>query len=222
MNMKEKKLPSKKIKKKESEVKLSMADINKNSNIEVDHTIRKIKEKELRLTLMWTCIFLLIFIVSAFTVGFSVVKLREYANVESGNLIITFNEKSDNLDNIVTLDNNNILEYDDGLKSVPYKFSIKNNSEKKSKYKITLEDDLEMMFLDECDQMQFDKSKMYFSINNDIIGIVSDLYNGSEYIIYEDEISGEDTLNFEFRIWVDRSYINNGHYHGVINVEEVE
>ena len=46
MNMKEKKLPSKK-KKKEPEVKLSMADINKNSNIEVDHTIRKIKEKEL-------------------------------------------------------------------------------------------------------------------------------------------------------------------------------
>ena len=222
MNMKEKKLPSKKTKKKESEIKLSMADINKNSNIEVDHTIRKIKEKELRLTLMWTCIFLLIFIVSAFTVGFSVAKLREYANVESGNLIITFNEKSDNLDNIVTLDNNSILEYDDGLKSVPYKFSIKNNSKKKSKYKITLEDDLEMMFLDECDQMQFDKSKMYFSINNDIIGIVSDLYNGSEYAVYEDEISSEDTLNFEFRIWVDRSYINNGHYHGVINVEEVE
>ena len=55
-----------------------------------------------------------------------------------------------------------------------------------------------------------------------IIGIVSDLYNGSEYVVYEDEISSEDTLNFEFRIWVDRSYINNGHYHGVINVEEVE
>lgn len=222
MNMKEKKLPSKKTKKKEFEVKLSMADINKNSNIEVDHTIRKIKEKELRLTLMWTCIFLLIFIVSAFTVGFSVVKLREYSNVESGNLVITFNEKSDNLDNIITLDNNNILEYDDGLKSDAYKFSIKNNSKKKSKYKITLEDDLEMMFLDECDQMQFDKSKMYFSINNKIIGIVSDLYNGSEYVIYEDEISSGDTLDFEFRIWVDRSYINNGHYHGIIVVEEVE
>ena len=221
MNMKEKKLPSKKAKKKESEVKLSMADINKNSNIEVDHTIRKIKEKELRLTLMWTCIFLLIFIVSAFTVGFSVVKLREYSNVESGDLVITFNEKSDNLDNIVTLDNNNILEYDDGLKSEPYKFSIKNNSKKKSKYKITLEDDLEMMFLDECDQMQFDKSKMYFSINDKIIGIVSDLYNGSEYVIYEDEIDGGDTLDFEFRIWVDRSYINNGHYHGIIVVEEI-
>lgn len=222
MNMKEKKLPSKKTKKKESEVKLSMADINKNSNIEVDHTIRKIKEKELRLTLMWTCIFLLIFIFSAFTVGFSVVKLREYSNVESGDLVITFNEKSDNLDNIITLDNNNILEYDDGLKSDAYKFSIKNNSKKKSKYKITLEDDLEMMFLDECDQMQFDKSKMYFSINNKIIGIVSDLYNGSEYVIYEDEISSGDTLDFEFRIWVDRSYINNGHYHGIIVVEEVE
>ena len=222
MNMKEMKLPSKKTKKKESEVKLSMADINKNSNIEVDHTIRKIKEKELRLTLMWTCIFLLIFIVSAFTVGFSVVKLREYSNVESGDLVITFNEKSDNLDNIITLDNNNILEYDDGLKSDAYKFSIKNNSKKKSKYKITLEDDLEMMFLDECDQMQFDKSKMYFSINNKIIGIVSDLYNGSEYVVYEDEISSGDTLDFEFRIWVDRSYINNGHYHGIIVVEEVE
>lgn len=222
MNMKEKKLPSKKTKKKESEVKLSMADINKNSNIEVDHTIRKIKEKELRLTLMWTCIFLLIFIFSAFTVGFSVVKLREYSNVESGDLVITFNEKSDNLDNIITLDNNNILEYDDGLKSDAYKFSIKNNSKKKSKYKITLEDDLEMMFLDECDQMQFDKSKMYFSINNKIIGIVSDLYNGSEYVVYEDEISSGDTLDFEFRIWVDRSYINNGHYHGIIVVEEVE
>ena len=32
------------------------------------------------------------------------------------------------------------------------------------------------------------------SINDNIIGIVSDLYNGSEYVIYEDEISSEDVL----------------------------
>ena len=220
MDMKEKKLSSKKKKEKESVTKLSMADINKNSNIEVDHTIRKIKEKELRLTLMWTCIFLLIFIVSAFTVGFSVIKLKEFSNVESGDLIITFNEKSDNLDNIITLDNNKILSYEDGLKSDAYKFTIENKSKKNNKYKITLEDDLEMMFLDECEEMQFDKSHMYFSINNKIIGLVSDLYNGSEYVIYEDAISGNEKIDFEFRIWVDRSYTNNGHYHGLIVVEE--
>jgi hypothetical protein len=221
MDMKEKKLSSKKKKEKESVTKLTIADINKNSNIEVDHTIRKIKEKELRLTLMWTCIFLLIFIVSAFTVGFSVVKLREYSNVESGDLIITFNEKSDNLDNIITLDNNNVLSYEDGLESDAYKFTIENKSNKNNKYKITLEDDLEMMFLDECEEMQFDKKYMYFSINNKIIGLVSDLYNGSEFVIYEDVISGNEKKEFEFRIWVDRSYINNGHYHGLIVVEEV-
>ena len=217
--MKEKKLPSKK-KKEESKPKLSMADINKNSNIEIDHTIRMIKEKELRLTLMWTCIFLLVFIISAFTVGFSVVKLKEYANVESGNLIISFNEKNDNLDNIITLDNNSILKYEDGLKSDGYKFTIENIGKQKSKYKITLVDDLEMMFLDECEEMQFDKSKMFFSMG-DTIGLVSDLYNGVEYVIYEDEIDGLEKLDFEFKIWVDRSYINNGHYHGIINVEEV-
>ncbi len=201
---------------------LSMVDINKNSAIDVDHTIRKIKEKELRLTLMWTCIFLLIFIFTAFTVGFSVVKLREYTNVESGDLVINFNEKNDNLDNIITMDNNSILKYEDGLKSDAYKFSIHNNGKKKTKYKITLLDDVEMMFLDECDEMQFDKSKMYFSINNEIIGLVSDLYNGSEYVIYEDEIKPDEELNFDFRIWVDRSYANNGHYHGIIVVEEVK
>ena len=57
---------------------LRMEDIIKNNSIEVDHTIRKIKEREFRLTVMWVCIFLVAFMFAFGTVSFSVQKIREY------------------------------------------------------------------------------------------------------------------------------------------------
>ena len=79
-----------------------------------------------------------------------------------------------------------------------------------------------MIEYDECYDMLFDKKYMFFSLNSNIIGIVSDLYNGNDYVIYKDSIDGGESLNFDFKIWVDKKYINNGHCHGKIIVEEIE
>ena len=107
---------------------LRMEDIIKNSSIEVDHTIRKIKEREFRLTVMWVCIFLVVLISSTFAVTLSVQKIKEYNQFNSGDLVITFDEENEVLDDIITLDNNSVMDYEDGLKSKRYKFTITNNS----------------------------------------------------------------------------------------------
>lgn len=205
-----------------SKKKLSIADINKNNSIEIEHTIRKIKEKELRLTIFWVFIFLFTFISSAVVVGFSFKNISNYNEINSNNLIIEFGSHENVLDDIITLDNNSVLTYEDGLNSQSYTFKIKNNSSKKVKYIVKLVDDYSMIEYDECYDMLFDKKYMFFSLNSNIIGIVSDLYNGNDYVIYKDSIDGGESLNFDFKIWVDKKYINNGHYHGKIIVEEIE
>ena len=210
-----------KIKKKPKIKHLRMEDIIKNSSIEVDHTIRKIKEREFRLTVMWVCIFLVVLISSTLIVTLSVQKIKDYNIVNSGDLVIKFDENNEVLDDVITLDNNSVMSYEDGLKSRSYKFTITNESEKKVNYIIKLVDDLKMIEYDDCGKMLFDKQNMFFSLNDKITGLVSDLYNGEEYIILEESLRGNSSKDFEFRIWVDKSYSNNGHYHGKIIVEEI-
>ena len=210
-----------KIKKKPKIKHLRMEDIIKNNSIEVDHTIRKIKEREFRLTVMWVCIFLVVLISSTFAVTLSVQKIKEYNKFNSGDLVITFDEENEVLDDIITLDNNSVMDYEDGLKSKSYKFTITNNSDKKRNYKIKLVDDIKMIEFDECGKMLFDKKNMFFSLNAKIVGLVSDLYNGKDYIILEESLRGNSSKDFEFRIWVYKAYSNNGHYHGKIIVEEI-
>ena len=205
-----------------SKNKLSMADINKNSSIEIDHTIRKIKEREFKLTVLWVFIFLISLIVSTLIVGFSFKSISDYNKVESNNLVIEFGSHDNVLDDIITLDNNSVLNYEDGLISKSYKFRITNQSDHKINYVIKLVDDYTMIEYDECYGMLFDKKNMFFSLNNKVIGLVSDLYNGSDYVILEESLRAKKFKDFEFRIWVDKNYINNGHYHGKIVIEEVE
>ena len=75
-----------------SKKKLSIADINKNSSIEIEHTIRKIKEKEFRHTMFWFFVFLFTFISTSLIVGCSFKKISNYNEVNSNNLII-YNSK---------------------------------------------------------------------------------------------------------------------------------
>lgn len=198
---------------------LRMESIIKNNSIEVAHTIRKIKEREFRLTVMWVCIFLVAFMFAFGTVSFSVQKIREYNKVNSGDLLITFGEKVEVLDDIITLDNNDVLSYEDGMKTDGHKFSIKNIGDVKVMFKIKLVDDIDMIELDNCSKMQFKKKNIFFSLNDHVVGMVSDLYNGEEYIISEESIDSDETKNYEIKFWVDKNYVNNGHYHGKIKVE---
>ena len=202
--------------------KLSISDINRNSSIDIEHTIRKIKEKEFRHTMFWFFVFLFTFISTSLIVGCSFKKISNYNEVNSNNLIIEFDNHENVLDDVITLDNNSVLSYDDGLNSRDYNFKIINKSDTKTNYIIKLVDDYSMIEYDECYDMLFDKKNMFFSLNDKIVGIVSDMYNGNDYVIYKDSINGGESLDFKFKIWVDKKYITNGHYHGKILVEEIE
>ena len=94
-----------------SKKKLSIADINKNSSIEIEHTIRKIKEKEFRLTMFWVFVFLLTFISTTLALGFSFKNISNYNKINSNSLVIEFGSHENVLDDVITLDNNSVLQF---------------------------------------------------------------------------------------------------------------
>lgn len=201
---------------------LRMEEIKKNNSIEVDHTIRKIKEKEFRLIVMWVGIFLVVLISSALIVGFSVQKIGEYNKVNSGDLVITFDGNNNILDDVITLDNNDVMNYDEGMVSETYNFTITNDTDENVRYLIKIVKDYEMIELDECNDMMFSDDNIMISLNGKFIGYASDFYDGNEYVISEDRVESKDIVDYELRIWVDEDYVNNGHFHGKIIVEETK
>lgn len=209
--------------KKKSKLKvkhLRMEEIKKNNSIEVDHTIRKIKEREFKLTLMFVCIFLVVLISSTLIVGFSIQTFKEYNKVSSGDLIISYDENDNMLDDVITLDNNDVMSYDEGLESDTYKFTITNDTDTNIRYIVKIVRDYDMIELDECSDMLFSDENIMISLDGKFVGMLADFYDGNEYIICEDRVETDSSHTYELGIWVDENYVNNGHYHGKIVVEE--
>ena len=207
------------VKPKKSRIKLKhlrMGDIKKNNSIEVDHTIRKIKQREFRHTLICVCIFLVILVFSSSTVVFSVQKINEYNLVESGSLVIAFDDDKEVLDEIVTLDGDDILSDDEALNREGYKFTITNRSKNDVRYVIKLVDDVGMIKFDDCVGMQFKKSDIRYNLNDKVHG---DLRNN---ILLESKIKSGDSKEFEVKVWIDKGVVNARHYHGKIIVEEIK
>ncbi|MBR4619236.1 MAG: hypothetical protein IKO49_08030 [Bacilli bacterium] len=112
-----------------------------------------------------------------------------------------------------------------GLSSNPYKFTIKNNTNTKVKYKVVLEDDIEQYEKDDCGE---------YKIPNDIIklgihtkGNVSEIYNLDDLddnVLDVGYISARDEVKYTIRLWISQNTLFQDadmHYHGIIKVIEV-
>ena len=140
------------------------------------------------------------------------------------NLEVTFHEKEKDKVSITKV---NPLTDALGLSSKAYTISVKNNSDLNLKYVIKILDDKEEYDLDGCSstKLPIESIKLGYHKNNEHNNIVllNELENG---ILATDIIEPGKKDDYTIRLWIDKDTNLNldkdGHYHGLIKVEESE
>ena len=183
--------------------KVEHVNINRNTSIEVSHTIRKIKENERKYTIILVIFFMLLIGI----VGYNMLI------IDSNNLYSDIKTASSNnsyvslSSNDITLTNKNIMSDIDGLKSKKYLLSISNNTGKLKKYKIYfISNELDTC---KCGNKVFNKSDIRYSIDEEILSLKDDLF-------VEGILKKNEKKNIVFNMWInDNISINEElHFHG--------
>jgi len=140
---------------------------------------------------------------------------------KSQNLDITFHQKTGNK---ITLTKVTPVTDAVGLSSKEYNFTITNNKEATSKYKIKIVDDKTTILNDECMEYLIPKDIIKLSIkennNEDKIYILKDL---NDEIVVNGKIKSNESKEYTVRVWTGNNTLPNGsdlHYHGIITIEE--
>ena len=140
------------------------------------------------------------------------------------NLEVTFHEKEKDKISITKV---NPLTDALGLSSKGYTISIKNNSKMNLKYTVKILDDKEEYDLDGCSDTKLPIESIKLGYHKDKehnnIVLLNELENG---ILATDIIEPGKTADYTIRLWIDKDTNLNldkdGHYHGLIKVEESE
>lgn len=202
---------------------LNIRDINKNSSSEVGHVITKIKTRELEFTILGVIIFLIL--ISSFSyVVFSSVQTREKHNtLKSGTLMIDYSDIETGMGDVVTLVGEKDATDKQTISSEGYEFKITNSSNKTVNYEIILQDDLEMVEIDQCQDSLIKKENIKFSLNESTIKKLSSVYKKDKYVLTTGKVKSKEKKEYNLRIWIDNSEDNIGkHYHGKIVVKQVK
>jgi len=180
--------------------------IIKNSSINVEYNIKRIK-KERRYTII---------LVICFTVLFFIIGLSIFNNIDSLNMSV---EHIDNLTIKYDVDDkgvkNTISIYDD--KEYLYNFYITNNANSYNRIYIYLRTDDDLIKLDNCSDKIIDYSLIDYEINGKKGNIMDSLVDG-KYIILVDELTAHEQKSYELKIKLN----GVGHYHSIIKVSEVK
>ena len=150
---------------------------------------------------------------------FKTVRDKKY---NSPSLEVTYHSKNGKAINITKV--TPVTDYV-GLSSYAYKFTIKNNTNKKVKYKIKLLDNDKKYIKDDCTEKIIPKSIIKIGIHKS--GEVSNIINLDDL---EDDILTTAVLRpkkeekYTVRVWIsnenDLVLDKNLHYHGMLKVEE--
>ena len=143
---------------------------------------------------------------------------------KSETIDVTFHEKTGNEVNItkVTPVTDSV-----GLSSSAHTFTIKNNTNRTLKYRISIQENNEKYIYDDCGEYKISKNLIKFSIhkNNEknVIYTLNNLINGEVLVR---EIKAKEEQEYIMRFWVTTNNITpNGsllHYHGLIKVENID
>lgn len=185
--------------------KLKQSDINRNTSIEVSHTIRKIKENERKYTIILVVFFMILFSI----VGYNVLSIDN--DVILNDVKVASNNSSyySLSSNVVTMTSENIMSDKEGLNSLGYVIYLENNTKFDKKYKIVLETK-ECM----CGNNNLDKSKIKYSIDGNIKTLDDDSF-------YEVNLKKGEKTSIIYKMWVsdDVGDSDNLHYHGQFKIK---
>lgn len=165
--------------------------------------------------------FLLLFaILSTYFIYNKFSKLRE-TDIDTGELEVVFHDKNGNFVNITRF---NPVSDAVGLSSMAYNFTVKNGTDKDVSYKIILEDNLEQILMDSCQETQIPKELLKISLRKDHEApnayILSEL---EDNVIFEDTLESDSEEEYSIRVWsINTNFLvdKNSHFHAIIKVVE--
>ena len=182
---------------------------------------KEMRKKELIKNTIYICFILLLAIIPTYFIYY---KFQDDRSIESNSesLDVTYLEKTGDKISItkVTPVTDSV-----GLSSKNYIINIKNNLTEKVGYRIKIEDDLETIKKDNCEEKLISKSDIRISVkvgkDKTEIYTLEELENG---IIIENIMEALDKTTIAIRVWVSQeSSLPLGakmHYHSIMKVEE--
>lgn len=204
----------KKIKAKKNRLKQS--DVKKYSMGELDHVISKIKANEVKYTIISVLFMLIVLFIIAYMIFSSVLERVNYNILQHRDLLIQFSENENGLGDIIDLVNVNTYSSSNQVLDV-YEVSITNSSDVAKKYKVFIEDDLDMIEIDKCQDIFLDRSFLRYSINGGDIRALRD----NDSIIFG-TLKAKETVTYKIKVWVSDIYSDTPHYHGKFVVKQVD
>ena len=190
---------------------LNESQISKNSNIDIEYNIKRIK-KERRYTLILVCCFLIMFGCIFYSLFNNVqIRVNDY-KITSGNLSITYQGDSNGIKDTINIRNKNDI--------VDSYIVIFNNSNKKSRYRVYLKDDNTIINLEKCNNNLIDYSKVKYKINLKEEKDLLSTKKKNKYILLENDINKKAEVEVKLKIYYDNTISRDYHYHGRIVVEE--
>ena len=194
--------------------KLKLNDINKNSSVEVSHTIKKIKEHELRYTIILVVFFMILFgIIGYFTLRIDTNSIGPNININS-KAYLGFDTSIQG--DIIYLDKNNIMTDIEGLKSQEYLVEVKNTTSTSFNYNLFLTPYEEQIKKCGCRDHIIDSKYIKYTIDGKTIKTLGEDLQLEKGLIQERSIK-----RVKIRIWIDDSINKNSnyHYHGYIKMK---
>lgn len=203
--------------------KLSNIVIKKNSNIEKEHIITKIKKHEKFYTLCLAGFFVLLFIIITFFVGTSHRFFKKMNSYNSGDLTVEYSPSTNGIGDVITLDDSKITDDGKIKNNETYKFTVTNNGFNRSIYKISIRIDKDIIELDGCNNNLFSDNLIKYNINKGNVFTLQSKKENDKYILIEDVIPAKSTKVYSMNVWIDRSAKYEGkHFHGIIEVDVEE
>lgn len=164
--------------------KLQKSDINRNTSIEVSHTIKKIKENERKYTVILVIIFMSIFSI----IGYKVFSINSDVLIEN---VKAYSYFSASLEKI-TLTNKDIYNDEEGLKTKKHVLSLTNNTNIDKEYKV---------YFIEDENNTINNIKYSFN-QKDILKL------GEGNLFTEGTIRKGESINISYNIWIDNKDID--------------
>ena len=193
--------------------KLKINDINKNSSIEVSHTIKKIKEHEVRYTVILVSFFMLLFVF----IGYETLKINDDYfdnNIEQKDIV---GYDSSFSGEVILLNKKSIMSDLEGLKSKGYTFKVENTTNNAFRYRIILVPFIEQIEMCGCKGRVVDSKNIKYSIDGKTIQSTVN----KNIVLLEDNINKLSVKEINIKIWLDDSLDDKDyHYHGYLKMEK--
>ena len=192
--------------------KLSVHDINKSSNVDISHSINKIKENEIKYTIIIVILFMMLF----FVIGYVSLRLKTISFFDYSS---NFNGAYVSLSsNVITLDEDDKMSDDLGLTLDGINLELNNTISEDYNYKIVFVEDEEMKNKCHCSSDLFNIEDIRYSID----GLNVKSFTKDNMLITTGYLGMGKKDKINLKIWLDKNSQSIGHFHGKIYFEKIE